>query len=400
MFKKSLLFVLLGLVQISAATQDNTSQLVKSETTFCFSLYEKINPSNENFVFSPYSIFSGTSMLSLGARGETATQINSALHVNLKLNSLAKAHARLTEMLMPSSKGYEMRFANGLWIENEAFILADYRRMLEDDFQASLQTLDFGQTEEAVKTINEWISLNTQGLIPALLQANDLDANTKAVLTNAIYFKGQWARPFNPAQTKKMPFHEESTVTESVKMMNQTAFFPYFENEQFQALEMPFVGKAKTNGQLACLILLPKPEVKLADLEKTLSTTSFQQWIDQLKSQHIHVNLPTFNISSRLPLNDVLKSMGITKAFSKEANFSGINGLKNLQLSNAIHEAIFALDEAGVTAAASTAMALKPTSMPPQEPPIEFIADHPFLFFIVELNTKTPLFMGKLQKPT
>ncbi len=397
-------FLILSLLTTSlfSANKEDGSlkKLVQNTGDFGFSLYNVLNKNAEtNGVFSPYSTFSCMAMVYYGARGDTQLEMKKALNLTLARPDLPKTASLLSKFLTTQvGESYSLETASGMWLDRDTFVLADFHHALEDGFQAKIQSLDFSNPEKATSIINEWTSNQTHQKIPELLQKNDVDGSTRLVLTNALYFKGNFQRPFDPKLTKVGPFHSPQEAVQA-QMMEQTAFFPYFENDSFQLIALPF-QKTKEKSAIATLILLPKKGIALKDLEQGLSFALLQKWIGQLDSKNIAITLPKFSVDSRFELNAPLKELGMQKAFTDQADFSGIDGMRDLYLSKVVHAALFVLDEFGVTAAAATAASINVTAAPPQYPPISFVADHPFLFFLVDLQTKLPLFIGKVVDPT
>lgn len=404
--------ILIGLLTLtlplSAAIKkedEMANKLSKSCTDFGISLYSSLNKGTQsNLIFSPYSIFSCLSMVYVGARDITAQEMQMALSLQLRPNELPKGAFALTQSLTqnlatPAEGSYALEMANGMWLDRDTFVLSDYRHAIEDSFQAKVQSLDFAKTEEATSIINEWTSNQTHGKIPQLLEAGDLDSSTRVVLTNALYFKGSWQKPFDVKNTADASFYLAEGSSVKTKMMKQISTFPYFENESFQLIAMAFARK-ESAGAPACLILLPKKSVALADCEKQLTSDALRSWIGALKAQNLQIKMPKFSIDRRFDLNNTLKALGIQNAFSDKADFSGIDGMRDLFLSRVVHESFFALDEAGVTAAAATSASMNVTAAPPSQPPLPFIVDRPFLFMLVDLKTKLPLFLGKIQDPS
>jgi serpin B len=180
-------------------------------------------------------------------------------------------------------------------------------------------------------------------------------------------------------------------------MMEQTAFFPYVENDLYQAVALPFQGATQGKGQIALMLLLPKSADNFSAMLEMMPD-SFEESLSELQPRKVHVQLPKFSLSKRYPLNEPLMQLGMKTPFTTQANFSGIDGLLNLFLNKVVHETFFALDENGVTAAAATGASMEITAVP--NAPAEFNADHPFLFFIVDLKSTEVLFIGKFADAT
>lgn len=399
----ALLLALFPLVAHAAESEENTTspmqQLVEDHTSFTFSLYPHLTASEANCVFSPFSISNCLSMVYAGARSTTAQEMQQSLSLSFTPQQIAFPAATLNEALLPiNAKGYELNLANALWLDAKSYLLANYRYIIEKQFGAKLTTISFSAPEQALSTINGWIADQTKGKIQNLLMQNDITPSTRMLLTNAAYFKGTFARPFDPHATHEAPFYTLQDTEENVQMMEQTTPLFYAENELFQSVAFPFVGMSKGKGQMALLVLLPKSAANFGTMAG-LMPDAFAEALTHLKVEKVHVQLPKFTLSKRYNLNAALQQMGMHNPFTTQANFSGIDGRLNLYINQIVHETFFALDESGVVAAAATAASMNVTSAPSTKPPEEFIADHPFLFFIVDLKSKEVLFMGKFAEP-
>ena len=397
MFKRVIGLFLCAVAGLCGAAKEDTriQKLAGECRAFGFSLYGELSKGDaNNLVFSPYSTFSCLSMVALGARADTEIELRKALQLSTSRAALPKAAARMAQYLhAPGEKSYTFATANGLWLDKDTFVLADYVHSAEEGYGAQVQSLDFSNTEESVSIINEWTLNETNGTIPRLLEQEDVDSSTKILLTNAIYFQGSFQKPFDPKKTAEGAFH--GTSQSPVQMMKQIGTFPYFENETFQLLALPFSNQTEKT-KLACLIFLPKEDVAIRDLENALTTT-YPLALDSLKQEGVDIQVPKFCIETRFNLNESLQKMGVQKAFTNRADFSGIDGMQDLSLTKVIHEALFSFYETGVTASAATAAAIGIMSAAPPQNPHPFIADHPFIFMLVDLNTKLPLFFGKIQ---
>jgi len=399
------LFVLLLtlLPILTRAEEDAPSpmqQLVEDHTSFTFSLYPRLTASESNAVFSPYSISNCLSMVYVGARNTTAQEMQQGLSLSFTPQQIASPTATLNEALLPmNAKGYELNLANALWLDTKSYVLANYRYVIEKQFGAKLTNVSFSTPDQTLSTINGWIAEQTKGKIQNLLMQNDISSSTRLLLTNAAYFKGTFARPFDPHATHEASFSLDADTTENVQMMEQTTQLFYAENELFQSVALPFVGMSKGKGQMALLMLLPKSAENF-DTMINLMPDAFAEALTDLKVEKVHIQVPKFSLTKRYNLNTALQQMGMQNPFTTQANFSGIDGRLNLYINQVVHETFFALDESGVLAAAATAASMNITSAPSTKPPEEFIANHPFLFFIVDLKSQEVLFMGKFADPT
>jgi len=348
---------------------------------FSLSFYHQLE--EEDTVASPFSIFSCLSMAYIGAEGSTASEMASALQLTMPPAVLSKEVAAYLAKI--DHVDHPFRIGNSLWLGNRMIVLSSYRSMVEDDFRAAVQGIDFSDPAQAALTINTWISAQTDGKIPNLIGPHDLSSATRMLLANAIYFKGSWQIPFDPQRTALGSFASEKAL-----MIEQTALFKYLETNTAQIAALPFKKQKPDFPDTAFILILPK-----SDASFELSTSLLEDWLHRLKPVRLHLRMPKFTLDKRLSLSPILKKLGMKAAFLPSADFSGIDGQRDLFLSQALHQAFFALDEAGVTAAAATATSMATTSLPP---PVEaeLIADRPFIFLLMDMSALIPIFIGKL----
>ncbi|MBS0628976.1 MAG: serpin family protein [Verrucomicrobia bacterium] len=367
---------------------------------FAFSLYSKIGGYEGNIAFSPYGIFSNLALLYFGAAGETASQVKTVLHLSGKDEPFLKAfNKQLTGLTTPSERGYKLHIANALFPHEDVRFLSPFQEIATQTFHAELQAINFGKPAQATETINNWISNKTEKKIPNMLQEGDLDSSTRLVVANAVYFNGDWVYPFESKATKPGLFHVADKPPIEVQMLQQTHSFSYFENDELQGVSLPFIRQGTEQPLLECVVLLPRNSI--VDLENILSNENLSKWISSSHPTTLNLQIPKFCIKKRISLNEPLIELGMSTAFSFGADFSKINGTKDLFLSRVIHETYFSFKENGVTAASATTSSLSVKSIYiPPEKVTPFIADHPFLFLIIDTHSKAILFMGRVTHPT
>jgi len=393
----------------TTASEKTDKQLVAAgNNEFALELYAKLRSTEGNLFFSPYSISSALAMTYCGARGRTETEMATVLHLPTVPGKTVAAKDTFAQMRFHSmfgkiikdlnsrgeKGGYELRIANALWGQKGYAFLEEFLELIETNYGGQLNEVNFVRAAEtARKTINKWVEKKTNDKIKNLIQKDVLDSMTRLVLTNAIYFKGNWARQFKKDKTKDAPFTLVDGKKVDIAIMNQTAEFGYLETGSFQGLELPYV-----DDELSMIILLPKEIDGLDEFEKTLTVENLSKWLGKLYKREVVVSVPKFKMTSQFGLASVLKSMGMTDAFSSNANFSGINGRRNLFISAVIHKAYVDVNEEGTEAAAATAVTMKLTSVMPSRIPI-FRADHPFLFLIRDNHSGSILFIGRVMNP-
>jgi len=383
----------------------DTDAIVQSANAFGIELMKPLLYFKSNAIFSPFSVFSCLSMVASGAEGKTKELMEKVLHWPYDRNKVAKAVGALNKQIFVSSSGEKcsliLNNANALFAEADTDFLPPFSHLIEEDYQADLQSIDFSQSVSATELINTWVSETTNNKIKKLIELGDIDAATRLVLINAIYFSGQWQNPFNKKETTKKPFKIDEKTQVNVQMMHQTAFFNYFEDPSAQIVILPFKVCEAKNVRPSLMIVLPTPSTNLASWQKKLFQETFQNWLKQSVRSRVDLQVPSFCLLKRYDLQSALTTMGMSEAFTQQADFSSIDGMKDLFLSKAIHESYFNFNEAGVEATAATAAALNMTAVGPSENPIiTFNANRPFLFFLIDETTGTLLFMGKFSDPS
>lgn len=374
----------------------NLDVLVKGNNAFAIDLYHQLRDREGNLFFSPYSTSTALAMTYAGARGQTATEMSKVLHFTLESESLHPAFASLiAELNTENQQGFQLSVVNRLWGQQGYGFLDSFAQLTQDYYGAALKEVDFiNGTEEARRTINQWVEQQTQEKIQDLIAPDILDSLTRLVLTNAIYFKGTWANQFEPKLTRNEAFTVAPGQQVDVPMMHQEAAVGYGALDNLQVLELPYVG-----DQIAMVILLPKKVDGLAELEQRLTLGNLENWLSSINYDRNRcperIGLPKFKINSAFEFKQILSKMGMASAFDDQtADFSGMNGRKDLFLKNVIHQTFVDVNEFGTEAAASTAV-----SGGVRCSGNEFRADRPFIFLIRDRHSGSILFLGRVVNP-
>lgn len=371
--------------------------VVRGNSQFALDLYGQLAQEPGNLFFSPYSISSALAMTLGGASGETAKQMADVLHLTLPSNELHPAFGALNVRLLETKDdaGYQLNVANRLWGQQGYGFVPGYLALTRDAYGAEVQTVDFARaTEEARGQINSWVEDQTKGKISNLIPPGVLDSLTRLVLTNAIHFKGDWATPFPESATRDAPFFLSGEDEVMVPLMNRRGSYRYGEGEDLKILELPY-GK----GNLSLVVLLPDTRNGLGALEAKFDAEQLDRWIAGLRRQEVAVALPRFSLNSQFTLNQALSKLGMSLPFQPgQADFSGMDGSRELYITAAIHKAFVDVNEEGTEAAAATGIVVGVRSALPSEPKV-FRADHPFLFLIRDTRTGSILFLGRLANP-
>jgi serpin B len=375
-------------------SHDAVSKITQGNTACAMDLYQQLRQEEENLFFSPYSISTALAMVYGGAAGETAQQMAQTLHFDPNDNAFHEHYGRLIEQFneQGEKENYKLLVANALWMQEEFGFLEPYLDLTRTHYDAELQTVNFIKAaEEARQTINAWVEDKTEAKIKELFVPGSLDSQIRLVLTNAIYFKGDWAEPFNKELTEDAPFYIAHDKTVQAPLMHRKGDYRYAEKEGLQVLQLPYKG-----DELSMVVLLPE-QGGLRHFDEDLTTETLKGWTSDLKSKEVDVFLPKFKMTSRFVLNDTLGRMGMEQAFSPAADFSKMTGGRDLYISQVVHKAYVDVNEEGTEAAAATGVAMRLTAMP--SPPPVFRADRPFLFLIKDTKTGAILFMGRVANP-
>jgi len=377
------------------------ADLVNGNSAFAFGLYHLLREEKDgNLFYSPYSISLALAMTYGGARGETEQQMADTLHFTLPQDRLHPAFNDLDLELAKrgegaqgkDGQGFRLNIVNAIWGQQGYKFLPEFLDTLAENYGAGLRLLDFAGNPEASRvTINDWVSDQTENRIKDLIPQGVIDKLTRLVLTNAIYFNAAWVEPFKKDLTTDGPFHLLDGSQVTVPMMRQTTSFGYAEGEGYQAVELPYDGR-----ELAMVIFLPEAG-KVETFENSLDARQVEAIIESLQYREVALTMPKFEIESDFSLVEALSAMGMPVAFSASADFSGMDGTRNLCIGDVIHKAFVSVDEAGTEAAAVTAVVMKLTAMP--EPAVEVTVDRPFIFLIRDIETGTILFVGRVVNP-
>jgi serpin B len=383
---------------------ESISNVTDGNNRFALDLYRQISSdpayAGSNIFFSPYSISSALAITYEGARGTTTDEIMSVLNLPADDTVRREGFAALNAALNRGSGNYTLRIANALWAEENYRFLPDYIEAAERWYGANVTNLDFvSDAEGSRETINRWVEEKTEDRIRDLLPPGSIDSITRLVITNAIYFKGDWVREFNPDETTDEEFRVSPEKTVTVPMMHRTdeeAIYPYTETDTLQVLEMPYAHGNET--RISMIVLLPK-DGNLTALEETLDADTIAELRNSLVEQRVRVVFPKFRLETGYTLSQILADMGMPAVFSADADLSGMDGTDMLFVNEVYHKAFVDVNEEGTEAAAATGVVVSLKGAPGGDTTPVFRADHPFVFLIVEKDNGTILFAGRVVNP-
>ena len=382
---------------------EQVEELVAGNSAFAFDLLGEITEGDTNLFFSPYSISSALAMAVAGARGTTEAQMADALHFTLDSSVLHPCFNWLDlelngrdEIGPPyEGEGFQLSVVNAVWGQQGYPFLGPYLDLLALNYGAGLRLVNFlGNPNGSRRTINAWVSDQTNARIQDLLPPGSITSDTRLVLTNAIYFLAPWLVPFDEELTEDAPFTLLSGEAVSVPMMHldELASLKYAEWEGGVAVELPYNGE-----ELSMVVLVPDAGQFIA-FERSLTVERYEAIVSTLESRRVDLGFPKFEFTYDVSLVEPLTALGMSDAFLPGiADFSGIDGSRNLFISDVLHKAFVSVDEAGTEAAAATAVIFEFTAIPGT--PLALTVDRPFLFIIRDVPTGTILFIGRVVAP-
>jgi serpin B len=375
---------------------------VRAVQAFGADIYRRLARKPGNVVYSPYSVAVALAMVRNGARGVTAQEIDRVLRapalgtLNSGLNALQlhlRSRAGSRKRADRSTGTIALDVANSLWGQRSARWAPPFLDALSRDYGTGVRMVDYiNDATGAREVINAWAGTQTHGRIPKLLPEGVLDKDTRLVLVNAIYLKAPWNQPFDQAATIRAPFTRADGSQVRVPMMREGLSAGYATGRGWQAVNLHCAG-----SQLAMAIVVPD-RGRLDEVERGLDGTATQRLLGSFADTSVYLHLPRWTFRTRAPLVDILTAAGMPTAFTDRADLSAMTTEERLFIDAVQHEAFVAVDEEGTEATAATAAVAKATSG--NLGTVTVTVDRPFLFLIHDIETRTPLFIGRVSDPT
>lgn len=373
-----------------------SNELVNSSNGFAFDMYGEMVKGDENVFFSPYSITTALGMAYEGAGGETAEEMEDVLDIPENDDERLEMMKRLQSLLNKEGASYELSTANAYWLAKFGELEQDYVHAIEGYYLAHGETVDFaGDPAGAADTINTWVEEETKDKIKDLLSVDDIDPLTYLILTNAVYFRSDWKYRFDEDATEEMDFHLSgggNVRADFMHMCDKDIELNYTDNPDLKMLELPY-----KNREMNMYLLLPR-EGSLTDLESKLDRDYYQGLKEDLAPEYVDLHIPKFKLEEKYRLKENLINMGMPTAFEPGADFTNMTA-EPVYIDKVIHQSFVEVNEEGTEAAAATAVIMKNYSAEPSDTPVEFRADHPFIFVIEHEESGQILFMGKVEDP-
>jgi serpin B len=362
---------------------------------FIFNLFSEISKEqkNQNFSFSPFSIYTCFAAVYIGSANETKTQMANTIGYNKSFESFKSEFKLLNDnVLSADSKSSEIfSSANCVYMNQNVSLLAKYLETNKLLFNPELKVVDFSKPElynEIAQNINNYVEEHTNHKIVKIISASDFNVLTRLILINSVYFYSPWKNAFDTKLSGKDFFTDYKGVKNKIMFMHNEINLPYFEDSSIQAIEMPYIS-----GKYSMVVILPK-----SYNSEAITNNIYQNIIHQLVDTKVNVQIPKFKVETSIQLNDILIDLGMKDAFTSKADFSGITGNRDLFISKSLHKCFVEVSEAGTEAAAATAIIMQLKSARVEEESKIFKANHPFIFIIKENSTQTPLFIGNISE--
>lgn len=370
--------------------EGDQAMLVADDGRFAWDLYRAVSAAPGNLAFSPAGLSIALAMAYGGARGNTAAQMATTLHFSLPPSRLHPTFDALDLALEPVGNGH-LTFANALWADSRVRVLPDYLDLLAENYGAGVHIVDFVHAPEAARAdINQWVSDETGGNIPTLLSPGAVNQRTELALTNAVYFRADWRWRFGAVNANDTFQAPGGPVPAA--MMSGTIPTPGWTGAGYRAAALPYAGGAES------MVVIAPGAGTFDAFEGGLTGDALEAILAAPPTTTYSVSMPQFTARSALPLADTLAAMGMADAFTSAADFSGIDGTRDLFIDEVVHQAVVAADYQGTTASAATAVTFATKLGVEVVEPL--VLDHPFLFAIRHDATGTILFLGRVVDPS
>ena len=370
-------------------------RLVEAQTEFGFNLFSAIlqEADNRNVLISPASVAITLSMVYNGADGETQQAIAETLAIQgLNVEEVNAASASLINALGTSDPNVRVNIANSLWVRQDFPLYPAFVEQVTQFFNAEASNLDF-TNPSALEIINAWVAEKTAGKITQMV--DQISSDDVLFLLNAVYFKGNWTKAFDPQRTTEQPFYLLNGTTKPHLQMTQDGEYPYYETDQFQAISLPY-----GDNRLSLYVFLPKQTSNLANFQTSLSAETWSNWMNQFRQRRGSIKLPRFQFDYEARLKSMLEALGMGIAFDRnQANFTQLSP-EPTAISRIKHKAVIEVNEEGTEAAAATSIGIQQISARIEpESPFEMVVDRPFFIAIQDNATDAILFMGSVVEP-
>jgi serpin B len=368
--------------------------LAAANTRFAFKLFAHLaqHERGKNIFVSPASVYLALAMTYNGAAGETQRDMAEALELaGMSIDALNRAGADLLTSLRSIDPEVRLAIANSLWGRQGVDFDREFLRRCAEFYGAEVQTLDFADPR-ALAAINDWVRKHTEGKIEKILDR--INPDMLLVLLNAIYFKGNWQTAFDQRLTDDHPFMLANGRRKMLPMMRRSGTWSFFTDGLLAGISLPY-----GSGRLQMDLFLPGDQDSLERLLGRLNETNWHSWLSRFRRAEGMLMMPRFKLEHETQLNRVLAALGMGRAFTRRAEFSGISRTGPLSIDEVKHKTYIDVNEEGTEAAAVTSVGIRLTGLVMQDRRFTMIVDHPFFFTIRDNQSGAILFMGAIVDP-
>jgi serpin B len=379
--------MILNIGQLNAQTQGYSNSL----NSYSFDLYRGTKVEKENLFLSPLSTYYALLVAYEGSKNKTKQEFEKVLYLK---NSGSLGNDYLHDIASKSDSCSGLKVSNAIWLDKSLKAEEQYRKSVSDKYFSDFEQTDFKKIQSAISDINDWVSEKTNQKVNKIACAANINPDTKLLISNAVYFKGEWLDKFKKRDTHFATFFVSIEDQYKVDFMEKKEILQYFENEEYQ-----FISKPYKSSDMSFCILLPKKLFGIKDIEKKMCNDFFDKILDSTYYAKTLLYIPKFKMELGYELANTLKNVGLKSAFSNEADFSGITKEEPVILGQVLHKTWIELDEEKTEAAAVTT-AIGIVGAATLDAFKVFNADHPFVFFILDNSNRAILFMGRYVIPT
>ncbi len=374
---------------LSKAEED----VLKSSQKFGLKIYKRIVAAqpDSNVFISPLSLSTALCMALNGAASETYTDMHRTLELNdLSLSEVNQSAKSLRDALISLDPKISLALANSVWYREELTFQQNFMNAMVQYYYARIEGCDFADPS-TVDKINTWVENNTYGMINKVI--DKISRDEIMFLINALYFKGTWQKEFNPQNTISGTFRINNNVTAICSLMLQDETFLYFENDDFQSVDLPY-----GDGNFSMSVFLPKPGKDLNTIYNQLTEANWENWLTKYNETDLRLFMPKFEVEYEIELKEILSLMGMSRAFSAGgADFTNLFAPGGIFIGMVLHKTAVKVNEEGTEAAAVTVVSYGRSSGNSKP---QMMVNHPFLYVIRENSTGTILFIGQMINPT
>ena len=372
---------------------DNSSAASQSETSvnnndFDCNLFRTIYEQKKgSTIVSPVSVSYVLGMLNAGADGETRKQITDVLGQGGSVQEINRYFKKMMDDAQSVDPSVKLKIANCIEVVSGERINPQYKADMQKYYNALADAVSYNASSIVAK-INNWCKTHTEGMIEEILSEGELNPNRVMYLLNAVYFKASWTDQFDPKGTRDVDFITPDGKTVKRPIMHRKGMDFYGKNDLCKMLSLPYGNK-----DYCMYVLLPNEGKTIDDIIQSLSVQKLKEWRSQMRIREVDILMPRFTTESMTPLNAVLSSMGMPRAFSMGAEFPNMlqGHIDDLFVSMMKQKAKIEVNEEGTKAAAVTIAELSEMGLHDYE---YFHATRPFVYYIMERSTGTIFFMG------